>query len=594
MVLANISIEIPEKYREYAVYAASLLTGIMVFLMSQVMMHTGLIYVNAAGAALSILICFFFVAVCCFITGRVFAGAVTASVILMLFATVDYAVYMFRGVELTPFDLLAIGTALNVSEEYEFPVTSGLVLAWTGIALFFVLLSSFGTLQIARKNELKKAVPVLAVAVFAIVALSGTTTSYRWGNGGAIYRGVYANFLLEMQESQVRKPSGYNVADLNKALSKYKDAKEAPEDAPNIIAIMNESFADIQDLPGHFKTNRKVMPYYESLNNNVIKGNAYSSVFGGGTSSSEFEFLTGNSMGFLPQGSIPYQQFVNEDTYSMVSALKKLGYRCEAMHPYLANGWNRENAYPMLGFDKTYFIEDFPQDGYLRSFLSDKTMYETVIERFEKRDKRKPYFLFGVTIQNHGSYAFENFDSYINITGHEGDYPEAEQYLTLINISDSALRYLIKYFKKEEDPTIIVFFGDHLPAISDEFYDFARGRKGEEDSTAEERMQLYKVPFAIWANYEIESKLDEETSLNYLSKYVFEAAGIQTAYGDFLKDTSDVIPVVNSQAYYSKSDKIFKSLKDAEGKEKEALDLYRMTQYNGIFDNANRIDILKK
>ncbi len=598
VLLANTSIEIPEKYKKYKKYimpALSLLTGIMVFLMSQVLMGTGLKNVNAAGFIMSVLICFFFVAVCCVIAGKPFTGAVTGSVILMLFASVDYAVYMFKGVELTPYDILAIRTALNVSEKYELPVTAGFVLAWTVMALFFVLLSSIGDIRIDidRKKELRKTAPMLAVAAIAVLVLSGTTTSYRWGNGGSLYRGIYANFLLEVQESQVKKPSGYNAAELNDELSKYKDTKFVDKDAPNIIVIMNESYADLQDLPGHFRTNKKVMPFYDSLSEDVIKGTAYASVFGGGTSSSEYEFLTGNSMSFLPPGSIPYQQFVKEDTYSMVSVLKKNGYKCEAMHPYYSSGWNRDIAYPMLGFDETVFLDEFPEDGFMRHFITDRAMYETLIERFDKRDKRKPLFVFGVTMQNHGAYTDEVFDSYITITGHENDYPEAEQYLTLINLSDSALRYLIKHFRKEEDPTIIVFFGDHQPAISDDFYRFAEGKKGDEKSTLEERMQLFKVPFVIWANYDIEESLNEETSLNYLSEYVYEVAGIKTPYVEFLEDMSDTIPVLTAQGYYSASERTFKPTKEAEGKEKEALDLYSKTQYNGIFDSKNRIDMLK-
>lgn len=112
---------------------------------------------------------------------------------------------------------------------------------------------------------------------------------------------------------------------------------------------MNESFADFRVI-GNLETNQEVMPFYDSLTENTTKGYALSSVFGAKTPDSEWEFLTGNSMAFLPAGSVPYQQYVSEkNAYSLVDNLKQQDYTCVAMHPYYATGWSRDKVYPGIG-----------------------------------------------------------------------------------------------------------------------------------------------------------------------------------------------------------------------------------------------------
>lgn len=129
---------------------------------------------------------------------------------------------------------------------------------------------------------------------------------------------------------------------------------------------MNESFADLS-VVGDFETNTQVTPFMDSLSENTLKGYALSSVYGAKTPNSEWEFETGNSMAFLPDGSVVYQQYINDDPTSIVSNLKNIGYTTVAMHPYYATGWSRNKVYPHLGYDETYFIDDFDQTKILRN-----------------------------------------------------------------------------------------------------------------------------------------------------------------------------------------------------------------------------------
>ena len=293
-VLANVRITIPEKWTKWLIPGSILLMSVMCYAMSQNELHTDMTHVSFKATIMNILICMVVIMLCVFLTGRVFAGITSGTVLLMVFTTVDYLVYSFRGTEFTPYDVLAIGTAMNVAEEYEFPISANYFISLSVIGLTLVLLSDFSLGRIDRRKHLRAFAPAMAASLAVILVISGTIVSYRWGNGGAMYRGVYGNFLLEMQESRVKKPGGYNVSELEEIIAKYGDTVNTAEELPNIIVIMNESFADLQELGNHFETNEPVMPYIDSMNNNTIKGYAYSSVGGGGTSSSEFAFLTGN------------------------------------------------------------------------------------------------------------------------------------------------------------------------------------------------------------------------------------------------------------------------------------------------------------
>ena len=126
---------------------------------------------------------------------------------------------------------------------------------------------------------------------------------------------------------------------------------------------MDEAFSDPAVL-GEVDANMDYMPFVHSLQNgaeNAITGKLHVSVKGGNTANTEFEFLTGNTMAFLPQGSVAYQQYIHEETQSLASYLKSLGYTTRAAHPYKASGWDRETVYPLLGFERADFIDSFPR-----------------------------------------------------------------------------------------------------------------------------------------------------------------------------------------------------------------------------------------
>lgn len=546
-------------------------------------------------------------AVCCLIpilflwilTLRLRLSIALGSGILLLLSIANFYVYSFRGNELIPADFLSLQTAFNVAEQYHLFLPNIMLY---GIGVFFFLILLLYTIQItpafpASKQKIKiRGILLLAESLLICLLVAGSShiTTSRFRNGGSWENGYILNFTLQIPETFVEKPDQYTASAVNDIADHYVDTtgEIALEDCPNIIAIMNESFADFYVLEEDFCSKYQILPFYHSLTENTIHGYALSSVFGGCTANSEYEFLTGNSMAFLPQGSIPYQQFIKENQYSIVNTLKGIGYRCFAFHPYYASGWNRPYVYESFGFSDFISLDDYPQKNILRTFVSDQEMYETLIQTYEEKSANEKLFLFGVTMQNHSDFLYEgdNFQNEEIISDYTQNYADANQYLTILKQSDHALQYLIEYFEQSSEKVVIVMFGDHYPRLDQNFYQETYGKTFD---SLEEQMKLQKIPFFIWANFPIEEKTIECTSLNYLSNYVYSAAGIPLpAYNQFLAETETVLPAINAYGFYSQQQNAFLPLEEATGNEAEVLHRYHMVQYNSTFDPKHRNKLL--
>ena len=276
----------------------------------------------------------------------------------------------------------------------------------------------------------------------------------------------------------------------------------------------------------------------------------------------------------------------------MVSYLKSFyNYKCVAMHPFRASGWNRPIAYGYLGFDECHFVEDFLQKSFVREYISNQEMFEYLIETYEAQ-RDNPLFIFGVTMQNHGGYTYvgENYNQSISLNDLGNEYSDVEQDLSLIHETDKAVEYLIFYFQNTDDDVIIVFFGDHQPKINDSFYETISGTTAD---TLDEQQKQYEVPFFIWANYDIEDNYIDYVSLNYLSSYVYNVAGITLpSYNQFLQEMEYVIPSVNANGFFSLSAGHYLPFEEADGEELRWLKLCQVLQYNSIFDKKHRSESL--
>lgn len=360
----------------------------------------------------------------------------------------------------------------------------------------------------------------------------------------------------------------------------------APGETPDIVVIMNESFSDLRVLQD-FETNIPVMPFFENVRQNTIKGVVHPSIIGGNTATSEFEFLTGSSMAFLPSGSSPYQQYVTGPTPSLVSLLEEQGYSSHAMHPYHSRGWMRHEVYPYFGFDQSTFIYDYKNNRKLRSYISDESAFQEIRRELAwPLNMHKPQFIFTVTMQNHGGYYGEhdNFDPKVKITSQEGTQA-LNNYLSLMNETDRALGEFLANLKVRERPTLVLFFGDHQP--SDEVT--APLMAGQDDLTLSEKRR--ETPFLLWANYDLAGADGQKTSLNFLASRLLDGASLEySPWHAFLKDVEAEVPAMNDAFYYTPDGRA-ESLSDADDRP-QIMEDYEILQYNYLFDVPNRVDEL--
>lgn len=525
-----------------------------------------------------------------FITASPKLSLLVTSGVLALFSTVNNYVFLFRGSELCPTDILSIGTAANVAANYKVVPTPPVIYGWLFLILYWCFLLTLPKVQVSRKAFYRTAsILLLVVCSFAFrIGVNGIRV-YHFMQGGSVLNGYLLNFSSQIQETIVEKPEGYNPQNLIAEETKYIELED-DEDLPDIFVVMDESYADLSILGAELRTNTEVDPFISSLTDNTIKGYALSSVFGGGTPNSEYEFLYGNSLLFLPPGAIVYQQYIKKPTYTMISDLKELGYRCISMHPYLSDGWERKSVYPRLGYDESYFLEDYPQKKIVREYVSDQEAFEEIMRRYRdcKEVSEKNTFMFLVTMQNHGGYEYEgeNYNKTIELEGYANEYPEAEQYLSLLHETDSAVEWLVNYLQKLDHKAVLVFYGDHLPWLDERLFEEIHGG---EFMTLDEQQLEKTVPFFIWANYDIEEENVELTSFNYLSNYMYKASGIELpAYNQFLADINKELPCMNSAGYFSKEADCFKTYEEADGDEALLLNNYYQFIYNCMFDDKER------
>ena len=504
----------------------------------------------------------------------------------------NYFVALYRGTPVLPWDLTALGTAAAVSGSYSFAPTGPMLAGIALVALLaWLLRHKFreGRFLIDRHTAPLRCLS-LVLGVLCLSQAVHTESLSRfgvetdvWDQLGAYQKsGAVAAFLRNTEFMEVEEPEDLS----SQRLSWIMDQVELPEetavsaDHPNIIAIMNESWADFEEF-GTLSLSESVTDYIRSLDN-AIWGHAYTSVFGAGTSASEFEFLTGNSMAFLPSGSIPYQQYILDDSPSLASLLREEGYRTLAFHPGERTSWQRNQAYPRLGFDDFKCGEDMDVEQTLEhGYVSDRSDFAQIIWEFEHKEAGEPLFLFNVTIQNHGSYTVEDYPAQVQLTDEPGKYPMAEQYLTLANETDQAFQMLVDYFSQQEEPTIILMFGDHQPSVEQDFLDKAYG-VAQADMTMEQYMDKYRTPFVIWANYPLEEEGPEESSLNFLGQYLLRYAGIETdPYGQFLWSLQNTIPALTFVGYTDAQGNAYSHLEDTVYTGK--IEDYQRLQYVRLF-----------
>lgn len=453
----------------------------------------------------------------------------------------------FRGYTLLPRDVLYIGTALNVAGGYDFAPEDP-VLAGAAVCAAYLCASGMFRRDIAAGKAGPKAragSAALAAAFLAWFFLIGPPgmAPYYWNSGD---NGLLLNFMLAARESAPGPPDGYDGAGtLLDGLSWAYPSDAASSDGlpDHVIAVMCESFAEPGSGSGiPFAS----FPCLDDIDG--IRGWAYPSAFGGMTPNSEFEFLTGSTMRFLPDRYVPYMSCLRgRDGFPcLVSQLSSLGYDAAAVHPFRADSWNRPEAYRALGFREFYDVGSFEGYGRVRpgmagdGIVSDADLYDWLLKMLDGG----PSFTFAVTIQNHGAYLY-------GMDGMEhGASEELETYRACVGASAAALAGFLADLEERDDSVLVIFFGDHAPEFALGSYEDRLGMDVPSMSGTELE-EAHRTPFLVWMNHGgLDGHPDlgacPRMSLDYLAGYALRAAGMpMTGCQKYLEELRREYPVVN-------------------------------------------------
>lgn len=487
-------------------------------------------------------------------------------IMLILFYVISltmYYVHEFRGTNVNFSDILSLNTAKEVANGYKYKIKPIFVINLlfiieeyirrTNILKFLFnirhisdLWTNNGTTDLILKLRVNFVPLVMFLIVYFVLRYKIMNGRYDYSLSAGENEGYLYNFFSSIpifykkEKSSDETHISLKVEDFDKISDNIDGI-----DRPHIIVIMDESFGIAQYK---VKTNAEVTPYYDNLHD-VTKGNLYVNTFGGGTANTEFEFLTGMSIGNYSYPVMPYNNFVKSDKYSLARYFKRLNYKTLAMHPYTATNYHRDEVYKRFGFDELLFYDDFTYKGTVRNFVSDEAFYKEVIYQYESRKDSDRLFMFGITMQNHSGYQnFDGMEIEAEVSGKEGK-ESLDSYLSLMKISDTALKTLMDYFENEKEHVIILFFGDHNASFGTEINKMVYG-----DSLNYECNDQYQTPLFIYDNKVKMDSFIEATSANFLSLELLDKAKLP--YDEFHKELKKVYDKYNVYNYHKRKSRV--------------------------------------
>lgn len=526
-----------------------------------------------------------------------FWGTAVTMAFTAFWYVVNYFVIQFRSKPIMPADLKAAGTAAEVMGAYTFIPPLKMVIGFILVVVYGIVLFLLWKGREPKKTAIKivlfkRGISIVIAVSLMIIGINTDTfkslNSFAWD---AVLmksfheEGMVLTFLKSVFNSGVKRPEGYSRELVDNYLSEY-EANPTKEDKSsvcptNIIMVMNEAFADLRTVG--LNPNIDVMPFIDSLKDNTIEGSLYVGVFGGGTCNTEFEALTGNTLAFLGTGAYPYTENVTAPLFSLAQYFKDLGYSTDAFHANEAQNWNRNMVYPNLGFDAFHSFKDYEDFGeliMLHDQPADITDY-LYIESVEDKNAENPRFLFNVTIQNHSPYErwldVEKAES-VAASG-SNLYVDTQVYLSLVKASDDEVHQLVDYYKNSDEPTMIIFFGDHQPGLPgiamDEIY-----------TDINNYLDFFKSRFFIWTNYDSPELHNAGISANYLPWLILDQGNFpMPPYVRMLEELYEHYPIISSQGVIDIDGNIYTGV--AEVMDDPLIQKYQYVQYANLFDEID-------
>jgi hypothetical protein len=392
--------------------------------------------------------------------------------------------------------------------------------------------------------------------------------------------GFLLSFLSEIPSVFVFPPGHYSPAAVAGIVSKYqKPGDPVPKHGPrvNLIVYLVESFMDPDDLGWHYTS--EPTPNLRGLRKDHITGYGIVPEQFGGSANTEFELLTGMTRSFLPEGSLPYRQYLRRPIPSLPRALSNLGYATIAIQADPKYYYDRERVYDLLGFQTKVWLRGVA--GIKRAargpWPSDDAVVETIIRTSHGPH---PFFVFAFPSSTHSPYNFGAYrDADLDVLDSLSSqaHDEVKEYINALRDADRSIGTLIEYFRRQPDSTIIAILGDHLPPLPKQplraLFTSLSGM-----SKPERARMLHRVPLMVWTNFGL-PRDERELSLNAIPSFLLEKMRIPPT--GFLSVSDAVrrkLPVVGS--YVQGANGHIWDPASLPDEERALLEDYRVLQYD--------------
>lgn len=547
--------------------------------------------------------------------GKVFLSMVLTSCTLVILCIVNYLKLIFRGDPLYPSDFTQITHMQSV-----IPMVMD-YFSWSYIFIIIVSIVACIVAGIYMRRYIQNV--KIHLGIRALLVVGSIFVLYAYGNFANTFmnkvfqksgvdfvlwnqnenyasNGFVLGFISNLDTTVMEKPKNYSKENMLQIANDIKKqysgniGSQKKKEKPNIIFVMSESFWDPTKVT-NLSFSEDPVPNLHHYIENFPGGQTISPTFGGNTANVEFEALTSYSMSLLKPGSIPYQQVITnkKEIPSIPTALKKEGYYTSAIHSFGRTFFKRDDVYKVLGFDKFNAedtMENVDIDG---DYISDLAMSKEIIAELE--EQKQPTFIHAVTMQNHFPFTEGRFgENLIEISGLENEESkgELETYTEGLRRSDEALQYLIEQLDNLDRPTLLVFFGDHLPSLGTNKSFYKENGYITNEKTPSERLAMAQTPLLMYANFDMPNDNLGLVSPIHFSNLIFDYAGLnKSLFYQFLSELYKEIPVLRDELKVDKNGEV---INDLTKKQKEMLEQYKMLQYDLLVGNQYSKDILFK
>jgi len=496
-----------------------------------------------------------------------------------IFGYINFTKVATNGDNFFPRDFAMAGNAGDLMSFISGDVP-GFFLVWVGV--FVVWVAALGLFNIEIPVNWKIRVPIATLAVIlAVVTLSSSRrvesvlnrfsmVIYNAAMQSSSYaaNGFVGAFTINTLNMGIVRPEDYSRETILGLLEGF-EYTPASKEYFDVIIVLSESFFDVRTLPSVYFSENPLPNFDEVIARpNAFSGLVYTTALTGGTVRPEFDILTGLTTDYLPSGSVPYE-FLRRPMATYVSNYRDAGYRTIALHPFTERFYLRHIAYPLIGFDEFLGYEQLSQrfdlEYTLGGKVSDISFFEAMRYYLDAAAvDGVPIFMFAITMQNHQPFPrMSEGDIRIRVTSNaltESVRNTVQSYAHGLADADAMLGMLVDYIDNRDRPTVMLFFGDHLPNLGGGLA--AHLQTGlltpGQLHLPQYRKIMYSTPFVIYSNRELVPILPNTgnhiSTYHLLSIIAYQTGFRRTPYMNLLLDYFWRVPFHNARLNMPETD----------------------------------------